>query len=107
MLTSSKHNNHCVNQNQERTADTKVLVFCDHTCYHKLHHAAFDSFILSVSPDYIVQVRADVLVEEDGPLLRHGLQGLHNTRLVLPARCENHPSREALAWRYEQFREAG
>jgi len=48
-------------------------------------------------------VRADVLVEEDGPLLRHGLQGLHNTRLALPARRENHPSREALAWRYVQF----
>ena len=44
----------------------------------KLHHAAFDSFMLGVTPDYIIQVRSDILEEEDGPVLQHGLKGLNN-----------------------------
>jgi putative restriction endonuclease len=50
----------------------------------KLHHAAFDSFILGVSPDYMIQIRPDVLEEEDGPILQHGLKELHGARLLLP-----------------------
>ena len=45
----------------------------------KLHHAAFDCHILGVSPDYVVEVRLDVLQEVDGPMLKHGLQGFHGT----------------------------
>jgi putative restriction endonuclease len=33
--------------------------------------------IIGVSPDYEIRVRADVLEEEDGPVLQHCLQGLH------------------------------
>jgi len=51
----------------------------------KLHHAAYDSFILGVTPDYIIHVRRDVLEEEDGPVLQHGLQGLHKSMLILPS----------------------
>jgi putative restriction endonuclease len=72
----------------------------------KLHHAAFDSFILGVSPDYIIQIRPDVLEEEDGPILQHGLKELHGTRLLLPKAQVQWPSREALAWRFEQFKDA-
>ncbi|MBK7317620.1 MAG: hypothetical protein IPI86_08170 [Anaerolineales bacterium] len=42
----------------------------------KLHHSAYDAFIIGVTPDYIIQVRADILEEEDGPVLQHGLKGL-------------------------------
>jgi putative restriction endonuclease len=69
----------------------------------KLHHAAFDSFILGVTPDYVIRVREDVLDEEDGPLLRVGLQDLEGARLLLPSEPTDQPNREALAWRYEQF----
>jgi predicted restriction endonuclease len=31
----------------------------------KLHHSAYDAFIIGVTPDYIIQVRADILEEED------------------------------------------
>jgi putative restriction endonuclease len=27
----------------------------------KLHHSAYDAFIIGVTPDYIIQVRADIL----------------------------------------------
>jgi hypothetical protein len=42
----------------------------------KLHHAAFDAYIIGVTPDLEVTVRLDVLQEIDGPMLQHGLQGL-------------------------------
>jgi putative restriction endonuclease len=73
----------------------------------KLHHAAYDSFIIGVTPDYIIHVRADVLEEEDGPILRHGLQGLHKTKLVLPVLKKHYPNRDALDWRYGKFQRVG
>jgi putative restriction endonuclease len=69
----------------------------------KLHHSAYDSFILGVSPDYIIQVREDILEEEDGPVLQHGLKGLHKSKLILPSSRSQWPSREALEWRYSRF----
>lgn len=72
----------------------------------KLHHAAYDSFILGVTPDYIIRVREDVLEEEDGPILQHGLKGLHNTKLILPSHKNHYPSRDALEWRYSRFAKA-
>lgn len=72
----------------------------------KLHHAAFDSFMLGVTPDYRILVRQDVLVEEDGPMLIHALQGLHDQRIHLPQRREDWPNPDSLSWRYERFAEA-
>ena len=72
----------------------------------KLHHAAFDSFMLGVTPDYIIQVRPDILEEEDGPILQHGLKELNNSKLIVPASQKNWPNRDALAWRYERFMNA-
>ena len=69
----------------------------------KLHHAAYDSFILGVTPDYTIHVRKDVLEEEDGPVLQHGLKGLHNTKLILPSLKSHYPNRDALEWRYSRF----
>jgi putative restriction endonuclease len=73
----------------------------------KLHHAAFDSHILGVRPDLIIEVRGDVLKEADGPMLRWGLQGFHGQVLHAPRAAEWRPSVELLAERYEQFRKAG
>jgi len=69
----------------------------------KLHHSAYDSFILGVSPDYVIHVREDILEEEDGPVLQHGLKGLHKTKLFLPGSKNLWPSSEALEWRYSRF----
>ena len=74
----------------------------------KLHHAAFDRNILGIRPDHVVEIRHDVLEEIDGPMLRHGLQDLHGSRLmVLPKRKTEEPDPEFLGMRYEAFREAG
>jgi putative restriction endonuclease len=73
----------------------------------KLHHSAYDNFILGVTPDYIIHVRGDILQEEDGPVLQHGLKGLHQAKLFLPNAKEHYPSKEALDWKYKKFTQAG
>ena len=72
----------------------------------KLHHAAFDSFLVSVTPDYDIQVRASVLEEEDGPMLEHGLKGLQGVVIQLPSRSSEHPDRGSLARHFDKFRSA-
>ena len=72
-----------------------------------LHHAAFDSNILGVRPDLVIELRADILEEEDGPMLTHGLQGFQDALLFVPRAASNRPSKEFLAERYEIFRRAG
>jgi len=69
----------------------------------KLHHAAFDNFMLGISPDFEIIVREDVLQEADGPMLLHGLQELHRRRIILPKAESDWPSRDALAWRYDRY----
>ncbi|MBM4354427.1 MAG: HNH endonuclease [Deltaproteobacteria bacterium] len=73
----------------------------------KLHHAAFDKNIMGIRPDYVVQVRQDVLEETDGPMLLHGLQGMHERKLELPSRRIWYPDRDRVEERYEAFRKAG
>jgi len=71
----------------------------------KLHHAAFDRFFLSVRPDYTIQIRQDVLSETDGPMLRHGLQGMHGQRIQLPISMALRPSLRLLEQRHRRFLE--
>lgn len=72
----------------------------------KLHHAAYDSLILAISPDFIVLIRSDVLLEKDGPMLQHGLKALHKTKIVLPKHKIEWPDRNLLDMRYQQFNNA-
>jgi putative restriction endonuclease len=69
-----------------------------------IHHRAFDAHVIGIRPDYVIHVRKDVLSEEDGPTLRHALQGLHGQPLlVVPSRPQLRPDRELLEERYERF----
>ena len=72
----------------------------------KLHHAAFDSHIIGISPDYNIHVRQDVLEEEDGPMLIHGLQKLDGNSIILPRKKHAYPNRELLDKRFQVFRSA-
>ena len=69
----------------------------------KLHHAAFDRYFLGIRPDYTVVLRDDVMNETDGPMLRHGLQGMHGKKLFLPRRVELWPDPARLSERYDRF----
>jgi putative restriction endonuclease len=72
----------------------------------KLHHAAFDGHLLGVNPDLIVHVAPSILREPDGPMLRHGLQAFHGSRLRVPHASALRPNRDFLAERYELFKKA-
>ena len=73
----------------------------------KLHHAAFDKLFVGVRPDGVIEVRRDILEEEDGPMLLHGLKRLHQTRLHAPRRIADRPDPDLLEIRYARFVAAG
>ncbi len=72
----------------------------------RLHHAAFDRNFIGVRPDSVIEVRRDILEEEDGPMLLHGLKGFHGALLHTPAAPRSRPNPEFLRERYALFRQA-
>ena len=73
----------------------------------KLHHAAYDKHFVGVRPDGIIEVRHDILEEQDGPMLLHGLKRLHKTRIYRPRQIANRPDPHLLELRYARFVAAG
>lgn len=70
----------------------------------KIHHAAYDARILGVRPDYMVQIRGDILLEKDGPMLHYGLQARHGQRLMaVPRVPRERPDPARLAATYQEF----
>ena len=73
----------------------------------KIHHGAYDSLILGISPDYRIHIREDVLSTTDGPVLMHALNGMNKQPLgQIPEDKRNLPSRDLLAERFKKFQEA-
>jgi putative restriction endonuclease len=71
-----------------------------------IHHRAFDNSLLGIRPDYVIEIRTDVLEEIDGPTLRHALQGLHAATMGLPRSQAAWPREDLLEERYERFKAA-
>ncbi|WP_207392608.1 HNH endonuclease [Aeromicrobium sp. IC_218] len=69
----------------------------------KLHHAAYDSDLLGISPDYQVHINSALLEETDGPMLRHGLQEMDGRELHVPHRASEKPDRDRLGYRFQKF----
>ena len=68
----------------------------------RLHHATFDRYVVGVRPgDHVITVRPDE--EQDGPTLRHAIQGLHGEHMALPQRRADRPGHEFLEARYRRF----
>lgn len=93
---------HIIPDNEEagEPVVTNGLALC------KLHHTAFDAFFLSIRPDYVIEIRRDILEEVDGPVLKHALQGLHGLSIQVPRRASSRPDRERLEVRHMRFLEA-
>lgn len=69
----------------------------------KLHHAAFDRNLFGIRPDCKIVVPNHILEESDGPMLRHGLQEIHESMIVLPKQVDLRPDENALSRRFEEF----
>lgn len=92
---------HIVADREERGIASVVngLAMC------KIHHAAFDENFLGVRPDHVVEIRRDLLLEVDGPMLRYGLQALHGQKLrCVPRSRRDYPRGELLELKYEEFK---
>lgn len=73
----------------------------------KIHHAAYDAQIMGISPNYRVEIRDDILAEIDGPMLEHGLKGVHgNELMIVPNARASKPDRDLLAHQFDRFKSA-
>jgi putative restriction endonuclease len=71
----------------------------------KIHHAAFDSHLVGVRPDLVVHIKADLLHEIDGPMLKYGLQAMHGRRLMSVPRANSlKPRQDLLEMAWERFK---
>ena len=62
----------------------------------KLHHAAFDTHLIGIDPDFRIHVSDRLLEIHDGPFLELGLKGIVGQGIDRPRRREDRPDRKAL-----------
>ncbi len=72
----------------------------------KIHHTAFDRMFLGIRPDGVIRIHREVLKAEDGPMLRYGLQELHDRPIHVPRRTQDQPDPSLLAGRYAAFEQS-
>ncbi len=72
----------------------------------RIHHGAYDTNILGITPEYRIEIRSDVLDEIDGPMLKHGLQEMNGQRIHVPRSPSLRPEPEYLELRYATFKAA-
>lgn len=76
-------------------------------CLCTIHHAAYDANLLGISPDYQIHIGTKLLQEQNqGPILRHGLQAMNGKPLNLPRHRNDRPSPERLEERFSEFKAA-
>lgn len=69
----------------------------------KIHHAAFDSYLIGITPDYVIKINKKVLEEIDGPMLKYGIQSFEGQRIILPSSKSNWPDKDHLSAKYKIF----
>jgi putative restriction endonuclease len=68
-----------------------------------IHHLAYDRNLLGIDPDGVVHIARRLLQEQDGPMLREGLQGFHGAAIHVPHNMLDRPDPARLAQRFDQF----
>jgi putative restriction endonuclease len=71
-----------------------------------IHHLAYDRNLMGIDPRGVVHIAERLLHEQDGPMLRSGLQGFHGAAILQPRRRSDRPDPDRLGVRYETFRAA-
>ena len=70
-----------------------------------IHHSAYDAALLGIDTDFSIHVRADVMQESDGPMLKYGLQEMQGKDLILPSQQDHWPDLSRLSHRFHEFEE--
>ena len=68
----------------------------------RIHHVAYDSNMLGISPDYKIVVSQELLVSKDGKILE-SIVDSHGKYLFLPKESSSQPDRDRLKARFELF----
>ncbi|KAF0282889.1 HNH endonuclease [Spiribacter roseus] len=92
---------HIVADRHERLGQAEVV---NGLPLSKVHHAAFDSHLIGIDPDYRLHVSEGLMAQNDGPTLE-ALKQSDGQLLHLPSRKRDYPDRERLAQRFDVFRE--
>lgn len=93
---------HIVSDKDERLGQPEVV---NGIPLSKVHHAAFDSHLIGIDPDYRLHVSETLMSQNDGPTLE-ALKQSDGKLLHLPKRERDYPDRERLALRFEAYRRA-
>ena len=73
-------------------------------CMSKIHHAAFDSGLIGIDPDYKIHISERLLELHDGPMLEFGLKALQGTGLRKPDDQRFWPDRQRLEIHFARYR---
>jgi putative restriction endonuclease len=68
-----------------------------------MHHLAYDRNLMGIDPRGGVHVSERRLREQDGPMLRSGLQGFHGAAILQPRRPTQRPDPDRLELRFDRF----
>ncbi|UHC17815.1 HNH endonuclease [Methylobacterium currus] len=69
----------------------------------KVHHAAFDSHLIGIDPDFRVHVSPRLMAIDDGPMLEQGIKAMAGRTIRLPNRRADRPDRDRLGARFIEF----
>jgi putative restriction endonuclease len=72
----------------------------------KIHHAAFDTHLLGIGPDYRPHASDRLLRQKDG-LMLEALKHLNGGTIHLPGCIKDRPDRDRLALRFARFKAVG
>lgn len=73
----------------------------------RLHHGVFDTDLMGIRPDGVIELSRSLLETRDGPTLEHAVKAFQGQHLHLPRRREDQPGQRFLEQRYERFLRAG
>jgi putative restriction endonuclease len=73
----------------------------------RLHHGVFDTDLMGIRPDGVIELSQRLLETRDGPTLEHAIKSFQGQSLHLPRRREDQPGQRFLEERYERFLQAG
>jgi putative restriction endonuclease len=68
-----------------------------------MHHLAYDRNLLGIDPRGVVHIARRLLDDEDGPMLRSGIQGFHGAEIFQPQLPDERPDPERLDARFIVF----
>lgn len=73
-------------------------------CLSRIHHRAFDSNLIGITPDYRIKVSDRLLELTDGPILEDGIKALDGRAILLPKDKSLRPDPELLERRFTIFK---